>query len=153
MLPYSCWQMKRTRGRKWKLLPLCYTPAATHTDSAANHGEYLRVSRGLQVLTCIWPSIALHILRITLHCCTNCLRSAVMFAQFAVEQYVLTVLRSNDLAGLGAGVWPVCHYTHPKSCSVPLLLPWEVRKTQWLHSLTGLISIRFWSGCLMLFTF
>lgn len=56
-LPYFCWQMKRTRGRKLKVLPLFYTPAATHTDSAAILGEYQCESRAY---TSAYMYVAMH---------------------------------------------------------------------------------------------
>lgn len=36
---YSCWQLRTTRGRKWKVLPSFHTPAISHTDSATNHDK------------------------------------------------------------------------------------------------------------------
>lgn len=58
-LPYFCWQMKRTRGRKLKVLPLFHTPAATHTDSAAILGDYQCESRA-------YTSAYMHV---AMHCC------------------------------------------------------------------------------------
>lgn len=41
----------------------------------------------------------LHLLRITLHCCINCLRSVVIFAQSGTEQSVLKVSGRYNSAG------------------------------------------------------
>lgn len=131
--PYFCWQMKRTRGRKLKVLPLFHTPAATHTDSAANLGKYQCESRAYKCL------------HGAMHCSLYSENSFAFFQNvfesichictvFLVEQCILTVLRKYDSTGHGPRVWPVWPNTHPTSCSVQFDLPREVgRHNSYTH--------------------
>lgn len=65
---YSCWQLKRTRGRKWRVLPSFHTPPTSHTDSAANHGECVRVCAS--VCVCVLMAIWVHV-RVCLYYITS----------------------------------------------------------------------------------
>ncbi len=103
--------VEENRGRKWKVLPSFHTPATSHTDSATDHGKWESVrlcAYGNWVPTCGCLCIGLHtyvfcLLRITLHGYTNCLRSAVIFAQSAVEQCVLRVSEKHYSAAYRKG--------------------------------------------------
>ena len=138
-------------GRIWKVLPSFHTPATSHTDSASNRGVCACVFLWAFVCSCKWRVRAymcmnalvhiLCLLRITLHGCTNCLRSAVIFTQSAVERHVLRVSERHYSARYGKA-FDLSGPSHTQ-CLVQwtssLLGRWE--ETQKQHSLTGLISI------------
>lgn len=132
---YSCWQLRRTRGRKWMVLPSFHTPATSHTDSAVNHGKCmcvcLRVRAYGKLSVYVYALFyILHLLRITLHGCTNCLRSVVIFAQSAVEQCVLRVSGRHYSAwyGKGSDLSGPSHTQRLVQCSSSL--PGRWRQTQ-----------------------
>ncbi len=133
---YSCWQLRRTRGRKWKVLPSFHTPATSHTDSATNHDECVCLcvcvcvcACGKQVLTCVCLCIGLHIM-------PSKNNFAFLHEMFEISSHIYTIcsvavccqsIRETLFSRVQGRIWPVWPFTHPTSCSVQLLLAREVR--------------------------